>query len=554
MNVEQKILLTAFGVYTLLTIVLVFKSPTQHFPESIPFLQKDLADSIIFDTYYKGTWSGNENTSKFLSKKNGNAYANFIKLQSVNFDDQLDIKLDSSVYLLIYLYDPQYKDERFLRILEPLVYDNIANISLKNTTDGMRIGSNMVYFENFNEYISVFNMSFQGTVGFANQTFSDLAINTTAFQNTENILNIHIYDDSPDGLNFHFNFSKNPENRAKTSFLYAYFMVAIALMNYLGALSLFGSIFEDLNFTKRINKTTITIVCLQDCFIFLYNIQIGFNFLDTWNFVVVVVWYFVLFCFVDYRLLLYVWRYQNNREFDELTEHQFRNKLYAFQMKIYFLILIYLYFMWRYFIDVHLVLLNSLVLVPQIIHHIQSAEPPGFNKSFLILFSSSKYLIFMYLRGCPNNILQIRPFFLIPFIGLSIIIASLFILYHQENYGSRGFLPKILKGSQYEYWIEMTEFSKTNCKDQENLNVTKEEITCCICLGSLLAEETSHAKDDKNQKNLKSKALNRILEDKGQKYLMKTPCSHIFHADCLIRWMDIQMKCPHCRSDLPNII
>jgi hypothetical protein len=32
-----------------------------------------------------------------------------------------------------------------------------------------------------------------------------------------------------------------------------------------------------------------------------------------------------------------------------------------------------------------------------------------------------------------------------------------------------------------------------------------------------------------------------------------TPCDHVFHHDCLKRWMDIKMECPVCRRAVPDI-
>ena len=32
---------------------------------------------------------------------------------------------------------------------------------------------------------------------------------------------------------------------------------------------------------------------------------------------------------------------------------------------------------------------------------------------------------------------------------------------------------------------------------------------------------------------------------------MVAPCNHIFHAECLNRWMETKLECPLCRTSLP---
>ncbi|CAM9740701.1 unnamed protein product [Phaeothamnion confervicola] len=41
-------------------------------------------------------------------------------------------------------------------------------------------------------------------------------------------------------------------------------------------------------------------------------------------------------------------------------------------------------------------------------------------------------------------------------------------------------------------------------------------------------------------------AVDPSLED-----YMITPCDHVFHEACLVRWMQIKMECPTCRATLP---
>jgi hypothetical protein len=32
---------------------------------------------------------------------------------------------------------------------------------------------------------------------------------------------------------------------------------------------------------------------------------------------------------------------------------------------------------------------------------------------------------------------------------------------------------------------------------------------------------------------------------------MVTPCKHIFHQNCLIKWFDEKLECPTCRGLVP---
>lgn len=34
---------------------------------------------------------------------------------------------------------------------------------------------------------------------------------------------------------------------------------------------------------------------------------------------------------------------------------------------------------------------------------------------------------------------------------------------------------------------------------------------------------------------------------------MFTPCQHLFHTECLERWMEVKMECPCCRQELPSL-
>ncbi len=67
------------------------------------------------------------------------------------------------------------------------------------------------------------------------------------------------------------------------------------------------------------------------------------------------------------------------------------------------------------------------------------------------------------------------------------------------------------------------EMKKLNCEFAEVDDKNKEEI-CSICLESMGSEQANSNK------------------------LVKLPCKHIFHADCLKPWIEKHLSCPNCKS------
>jgi len=44
-----------------------------------------------------------------------------------------------------------------------------------------------------------------------------------------------------------------------------------------------------------------------------------------------------------------------------------------------------------------------------------------------------------------------------------------------------------------------------------------------------------------------------LKDSEEEKIIYKTPCMHMYHAECLKKWMRSKMECPLCRAQLPTL-
>ena len=47
--------------------------------------------------------------------------------------------------------------------------------------------------------------------------------------------------------------------------------------------------------------------------------------------------------------------------------------------------------------------------------------------------------------------------------------------------------------------------------------------------------------------------ISKLDKKKIKKTIMKTPCNHRFHVNCLLEWTKVKLECPTCRNHLPSM-
>lgn len=84
---------------------------------------------------------------------------------------------------------------------------------------------------------------------------------------------------------------------------------------------------------------------------------------------------------------------------------------------------LYLTLMYFFSFDSWMIVIQNLLMVPQIIHNARTGINPGFEPTYILGYLGARVLMPIYERACPSN-----HFLLTPMLGLVISIITLFIL------------------------------------------------------------------------------------------------------------------------------
>lgn len=141
-------------------------------------------------------------------------------------------------------------------------------------------------------------------------------------------------------------------------------------------------------------------------------------------------------------------------------------------------------------------------------------------------------------------------------IGIFIISFILFFLYLQSNYGSRFFLPNIFGRKDVASFMTLEQYKKFMSKKMVEMSQSIEnsenqsfvdDNNCPICLIQLTDFLDC---DDSFASTIKNKYHLRLCQKNSDNKIMVTPCGHGFHPMCLLKWYEIRMDCPSCRTPL----
>ena len=184
--------------------------------------------------------------------------------------------------------------------------------------------------------------------------------------------------------------------------------------------------------------------------------------------------------------------------------------------------------------------------LPQIVYNAVAGTRRALHPVYLYGTAVTRLFIPLYVFGCPSNFLTLLlveaaafPFSLTAcFVLVVWTCLQVGFLTAQDALGPRFFIPKQFLPQRYDYnrpvphhlLLRGSSSSSSSSAegaagDVEMTQTSSEEhsLECVICYNELVL----------------TRGLYSI-----------SPCDHLFHKDCLARWMQVKLECPTCRAPL----
>ena len=504
---------------------------------------------------FTGTWNNLLPNSSLLNNDSGRAsfqiYSPVYGLRYAIFN----YTTISKWHMRMVLEDPLHYDGNLIQILQPFN----KTISENGTFGFEALHNFRIYTHDTYQTYNLKRMNtkfcnYTGTMELNSLIFENNMFNVTRLESLDDAIQVNLTSQNAEcKLHIVTNVGVDETTAIIQQTIYFTLLLSVGICNWYGAFKILTSINETISYVDKLSLWTLIGVNIQDSFIFIFHLTFAVGFLDSSSILIIFFVYFFLFVLIDYRIVLFVWRYQAFRAFDHLQDLTYHRKLYYLQLKICGLIFLYNYLMWKFFLNEWFLVINAAILLPQILHNLMQNNAPEFDPYYLVFYSSMKYLVFWYIRGYPKNIFNIEHYCLLMGIGGAIMLLSLLVLYLQERMGGSFILPGALKTNSYEYLIDIKAYRKL--KDEEATKSDEsffKDDNCPICLDELY-DNNFKVKQKDSAAKLKIKFHRRKLKQTKKNQLMIAPCQHVFHPYCLLQWMEVKMECPCCRTELPPI-
>ncbi|KIM83157.1 hypothetical protein PILCRDRAFT_819938 [Piloderma croceum F 1598] len=199
----------------------------------------------------------------------------------------------------------------------------------------------------------------------------------------------------------------------------------------------------------------------------------------------------------------------------------------------------------------------SFFWMPQIIRSARRGRSSGLTVEYLVGTTVCRLYFALYFLACPKNVLDVEPRSWIYLLAIFMFL-QVFVVILQERLGPAFFLPKrFVKAQTYDYHPPMP------LPDSESPEHSLGN--CAICMDAIILDTPTRRRSKSTDECkelgtgggggglLNAMQMGVVGARAAKKNYSLAPCHHLFHTECLERWLAIKNICPQCRRPLPPL-
>ncbi|KAJ7504432.1 hypothetical protein B0H11DRAFT_516924 [Mycena galericulata] len=210
----------------------------------------------------------------------------------------------------------------------------------------------------------------------------------------------------------------------------------------------------------------------------------------------------------------------------------------------------------------------SLFWLPQIVRSARRGRGSGLAKEYMLGTTLCRLYVALYFLLCPKNVLDIEPRRWAPFLAAFVCFQTIVVILQDTALGPTFFLPRRYAAVKtYDYHPVMP----LPVDDVESPDQSLGD--CAICMDAIYVDPSFHRRTSLDVKSDWEKTSGKGTKRKGRasaggllnavqmgvgnatartNYSL-APCHHLFHTECLEKWLAIKNICPQCRRPLPPL-
>ena len=307
-------------------------------------------------------------------------------------------------------------------------------------------------------------------------------------------------------------FADNLDNRGYADF--DQIVIYTVMMSLIGLFTIIGNLRLEKSFNRkapafRISMGTVWLVAMIDYYLLILNVILIF--LYSILLIIPCIIYLVLIFYIERRTIFKCLKVRGGR-MEEFSDNDYRScGFYFLALGMLFILEIIFILSFRLWV-VHI---SALVFIPQIVRNVKKKRCYKLNFNLLFLMGIVRVGFVIYGKYYPRNIFRLVPDFQFVAIYCILILLQLFVLVIQTKFPTLGFGFRRKKTNRLLY----------------------EDDLCSICMGHL-----KHPSCDSAGSLIKVRPT------------IETTCGHVFHMDCLSKWVESRPVCPVCRKNIEETV